>query len=614
MLGTHIEPVIGLHHRALVFQRKQHHILLYRVVAAHCKQAIIARVQSSDSYRRVCRLVLIFLTAKRKRNIAVYRLARRIGVVERYLLQAVGQDLVGQVARQRCRLCAERQTKVSAVCLAAHIRNLCLGNEVEEHSTAWHYAVFVIIRIGHIQRHLHLERTALIGNSLILIEVVIIQIVLIPPAPESAATAHTVFHLRSLHRHSGVSLGITPYGYSIAGGVFLLIFGKFNLECRPFILLNLYRCVPRDTADSLDREIAGESALRYREIGVCRSVVVGRYGFLLNVFVIGIAQSDFHFLVGQYRSLYTVILIVDNHRRVYVLPQAVDAAVGIYFHDIAVYLVVIKVIRRPHTHSRTRLVGRRIYIFIITGVVNVPTYQHLAVFVSRVLARFRSFSVRDIFYDSSRNRLSCRSIHHHMAHLAVRQSQRHYMKIGYKINSLGLFQRLSVRVELHEIHTHGQPIHDNAVRVLLVCFLISIPERPHKDILSLYHTAQLIVSLVSHGFRFGRNIQQTHLHREFTDISYAGQIHLARSSRYIRIIHEVGAKGRIRQPFAHITQFGERLPAFPFVQSIVYIVYLLLYGEAVTHKLIAFAGKFAGLRQVAIGVDKRVEPGNCITF
>ena len=297
-LRTHIEPVVRFHYGLLVFQREHHHILLYSVVAADRKQMVFARFQAANGNGGVRLLVLISLSAKRERYRTVDWFIRRIGVIESYLLQTVVQNHVGQVARQCRRLCTEGQTERARMALTAHIGNLCLSNEIEERSATGHNTVFIVVGIGHFHRHYHLERAVNVGHCLTLVEVVFVQIVLTPPAPESAMTAYVVFYLRSLHRHTGVSLGVCLHSYGVAGGILFLVIGELNFECGTFVFLNLYANAVAFTAFSLNRETSGEPTLRYGEVNVCRSVFVGLHSLLSHTLVVGIAKAYPHILVG----------------------------------------------------------------------------------------------------------------------------------------------------------------------------------------------------------------------------------------------------------------------------------------------------------------------------
>ena len=124
--------------------------------------------------------------------------------------------------------------------------------------------------------------------------------------------------------------------------------------------------------------------------------------------------------------------------------------------------------------------------------------------------------------------------------------------------------------------------------------------------------AHFLVVVFVGGVQVGAALQgravDGHLHR--TDVAQAAQRHglrLARLNHRARHLHSEARRGELA---LGVAQLAGVLPAAPFVESVVYVAYLLLcrHARAVLHVAVSLDGGLAGHVEVGVDMGERVEP------
>ena len=142
----------------------------------------------------------------------------------------VDEHLLLQVNTQRLFLVAQRQRELSAVGLAGTVCHVSSNHKLIIHR---------IVGLRHCQRHRHVKGTVhsrlslTFGNLFTVVAVAkggCLPIAAVRPPPEGSATNHLVLHLSPLHRHTGISHGVTLHRQRVTCGISLLHLRELDME------------------------------------------------------------------------------------------------------------------------------------------------------------------------------------------------------------------------------------------------------------------------------------------------------------------------------------------------------------------------------------------------
>ena len=224
---------------------------------------------------------------------SVYIDARLVLQIHRHALQTVSEFLVGYAAADGSRSVAEGYAHLSAVSLAADVRYVSLHREVVEspHSRL----------VGQNERQRHVKASVAVGDCLFLLDDSVVVFGSVPwRPPQRRASHHPVFHLGSLHRHTGIRHCLSLHAQRVATLVSRVDGGKFHLECRSLVFLHSYS---HTVVAHRDAVVARHAAFRQVELRAQRSVFVSRHLLFIHHVSVRVAHHHGHLLAPEGASL-----------------------------------------------------------------------------------------------------------------------------------------------------------------------------------------------------------------------------------------------------------------------------------------------------------------------
>ena len=234
---------------------------------------------------------------------------------------------------------------------------------------------------------------------------------------------HSVFHLGTLHGHTGIGFGISLHLDGVAISVCLGDGGKFHLERWSFIFLHPERLALIGSICT-NPEYTRESLLRQLEIHTSLSVGIGHYLLFLYSLTIGVKQTDSQFTIFDSLRGRAIFQSANQYGSMHCLPWAVDRPIGIDIGHIVCRTRSDIVIIHPKT-----LVGT---IFVVIGIgKNIGTFRIILFLVDDDLSLFIAGQLQDkvIFlvgipieinlHLGFGNRLTCGSTDHSQSQLVL---------------------------------------------------------------------------------------------------------------------------------------------------------------------------------------------------
>ena len=204
------------------------------------------------------------------------------------------------------------------------------------------------------------------------------------------------------------------------------------MECGALILLHTYRV---RVVVYLNCKHARQPRLRQRKVYGSHTEVVGLGLFFAHQFPVRVAQFKLHGCLGANRLLYAVHHLIGQHRCVYRLSRAVDAAVGKY-HPLLHVAIRVEIVVSvgashhgaclvcigigKHAASARHVLGFKEVLALIVGhgQIGLLVAIALALLYLQVCALYR---------------LSCCGVHHHVAYLAVRLCLGYGVEVGHVV-------------------------------------------------------------------------------------------------------------------------------------------------------------------------------------
>ena len=138
---------------------------------------------------------------------------------------------------------------------------------------------------------------------------------------------HRIFHLCSLHRHSGISFGISFHLNGVSVLVDLLHVWNLHFECRSLVFLHPEGSAPTVCSDG---ESACQSTFGELEIDISLAELVGHHVFGGHLLVVGIPEYDLQFFSLQRIRLQTSQAFVSYQTDMHLLSRPVYAPVRVY--------------------------------------------------------------------------------------------------------------------------------------------------------------------------------------------------------------------------------------------------------------------------------------------
>ena len=224
------------------------------------------------------------------------------------------------------------------------------------------------------------------------------------------------------------------------------------------------------------------------------------------------------------------------------------------------------------------------------------------------------FTITDVASDAQvglGDGLTRRGAHHHVADSVVRLFLGHRVDIGHVIETADNVRR-GLRLELNHIHAYGQGTQGHRVFKQFVVGLARVLVLLGVLLHQRQQRLQFLVVLLRTGVQVqvAVGLHLVDLHRHLLQVAQVAQQHLLLTVGQGDAAVDADAELGRRQRLLIIAQGVHLRPRGPLAECLAQIFYPVLRRIVAhtDHTLVALDGQCAGLGQVAIDADQRVEP------
>ena len=286
------------------------------------------------------------------------------------------------------------------------------------------------------------------------------------------APCHSVFHLGSLHRQPGISLGCSFHHHGVAPCISFVHLREGYLKGGPLVFFHTEVASLAHGSYTIQSR---QSTLWQHEVGGSHSVIVRRDSLLCHHFPVGIIQFHLHLLVLlKGLGISPTLIDGEDSSGMHRLSGTIDGSVGIQIDDgLVVFLLIVACTREIDVSCRTVLVGRgrkqHASVHVLEVCLALGIGGESGMHNTLMLLGFEVVVVVSVeFYLCTGNGLSARGTNHYIAVPFVGQLLYHHSQIAHIEESSGWRHTRIIGRHLHEISAYGQRWQQDGVFHLLV--------------------------------------------------------------------------------------------------------------------------------------------------